>query len=172
VIQLNTSSQISISEYVGSSNEDVEITSFLTNVFVLEGYTELFIAQKSFRIAEIKKRGTIILARNAEGRLLGTIICVVSSSPYKQVATSDEAEIQLLAVDPKTRGQGVGQKLCQAFEEWATKAGYTKAVLSTQESMHAAHRLYVKLGYCQNLQRSWKFGKRTFFVFEKVLNGP
>jgi GNAT superfamily N-acetyltransferase len=99
------------------------------------------------------------------------IIFVVPTSPARQVAVSTEAEIHLLAVYPEARGKGVASRLIAACEQKAAMCGYSKMVLSTQQAMKDAHRVYARLGYRQNPERSWLqdgTGK-VFTVYEKSL---
>ena len=61
-----------------------------------------------FTPKELRKRGDIILAKSDGGMLVGLTIFVRPSSPARQVARNDEGEIQLLAVHPEARSQGIG----------------------------------------------------------------
>jgi GNAT superfamily N-acetyltransferase len=62
-------------------------------------------------------------------------IFVPSTSPARQVAELGEAEIHLLAVYPEARCQGIASRLIKACEEQAVSFGYSKMVLSTQQTM-------------------------------------
>jgi ribosomal protein S18 acetylase RimI-like enzyme len=159
-----------IAEYRGTSEEDSGIQVLLDRVYVQEGFTEQSVAAQVFAPAEVKRRGQILLAITATGDRVGMIICGSSQNPYRQVAANDEAEMQLLAVDPSARGHGLGRALCLKFENKARSLGFIKAVLSTQPSMHRAHRLYEDLGNRRNSVRDWVRGSRPFLVFEKSLN--
>jgi ribosomal protein S18 acetylase RimI-like enzyme len=164
-----------ILNYHGTAEEDLEITSLLARVFVGEGYTEKSSAEKIFALAELQKRGEIMLARSPTGKLLGMVIFVLPTSPARQVAEEDEAEIHLLAVYPEARGQGVASRLIMACERRAVSSGYSKMVLSTQPTMTEAHRVYEQLGYRRNPIRDWSSKKGTdgnskiYFVYEKRL---
>ncbi len=159
-----------IKNYQGTTNEDKEIASLLDDVFVKEGYTDKSRAEKIFPPTELQKRGEIILATSVTGQLLGMIIFVRPTSPARQVAEPDEAEIHLLAVCPKVRSQGIGSQLIMSCEQRATSLGYSKIVLSTQQAMKEAHRVYEKLGYRRNPARDWsRDADRIYFVYEKLL---
>jgi ribosomal protein S18 acetylase RimI-like enzyme len=160
-----------ILNYRGTIEEDLEITSLLTSVFVKEGHTDKSNAEKMFAPAELQKRGEIMLARSPEGKLFGMVIFVLPTSPARQVAEADEAEIHLLAVYPEARGQGIASSLITACEQRATSSGYSKMVLSTQPTMKEAHRVYRQLGYRRNLARDWSKSadNKTYFVYEKLL---
>ncbi|MGI0018957.1 MAG: GNAT family N-acetyltransferase [Nitrososphaera sp.] len=160
-----------IVHYHGTIEENREITSLLTRVFVEEGYTDKSNAERIFVPAEVRKRGEIMLARSpVQKKLLGMIIFVPSISPTCQVAEADEAEIHLLAVHPETRGQGIASHLIMACEQRAVSFGYSRMILSTQQTMKEAHRVYEQLGYRRNSTRDWSRGTdKTFFVYEKLL---
>jgi len=104
------------------------------------------------------------------GTLLGMIICVCPTNPIRQVAEMDEAEIQLLAVYHEARGQGIGSCLIAACESRGVSFGYAKMVLSTQQTMKEAHRVYEQLGYRRNPTRDWSKGTKIFLVYEKLLD--
>ena len=145
---------------------DGEITQLLTRVFVDGGYTEPAKAEHAFRPDALRKRGETLLAV-AEGRLLGLVICANAASPARQVAEPNEAEMHLLAVDPASRGQGVGFSLVAAFEQQANAIGLFRLVLSTQPAMTDAHRIYERHGYQRNPSQDWKKGDKAYLVYEK-----
>jgi ribosomal protein S18 acetylase RimI-like enzyme len=160
-----------VNYHQGTTEEDAEIISLLTRVFVQEGYTSRQDAERMFTPAELRKRGNIILARSPAGSLFGMAIFVPSSSQARQVATAaDEAEIHLLAVHPGARGRGIASSLILDCEREAVSLGYFKMVLSTQPTMKEAHRVYERLGYRRNSGRDWSRGTgRLYFVYEKSL---
>ncbi len=159
-----------IMDYQGTPEEDIEITSLLTSVFVGEGYTDKSYAKRIFASAQLRKRGEIILARSQTGKILGMIIYVRPTSLARQVAETDESEIHLLAVYPEARGQGIASHLISACEQRAISSGYSKMVLSTQQTMKDAHRVYEKHGYRRNSTRDWSKGtEKVYYVYEKLL---
>ncbi|MBS0618926.1 MAG: GNAT family N-acetyltransferase [Spirochaetes bacterium] len=149
---------------------DAAIPELLRTVYVDAGFTAPAAVQKGFAIAEIKQRGKIFLALGGPKNIIGMIVVGSYENPYRQVATRDEAEMQLLATAPVARGCGVGEALCHAFESAALADGFQKAVLSTQPAMVAAHRLYARLGYTRNSMRDWQRADRPFWVYEKNLS--
>jgi len=159
-----------IKSYRGTIEEDREIISLLNHVYVKEGYTDKSYAEKIFVPAKLRKRGEIKLARSIAGKLLGMAIFVPSTSPARQVAESGEAEIHLLAVYPEVRCQGIASRLIRACEERAISFGYSKMVLSTQQTMKEAHRIYQRLNYRRKSTRDWSTGEnKIYFVYEKML---
>lgn len=181
-IKLKTESRLSdanqnmdfrILNYRGSAKEDKEITALLNRVFMHDGYTEKSYADKFFISNELRERGDIKLSKSNSGHLLGMAIFVPPTSTVFHIANTDEAEIQLLAVYPESRGQGVASRLIDVCEEQAVSCGFSKMVLSTQPTMKAAHRLYEKQGYRRNSKRDWTRDKNiNFFVYEKLLRTP
>jgi len=82
-----------------------------------------------------------------------------------------EAEIHLLAVYSEVRCQGIASRLIKACEEQAVSLGYSKMVLSTQQTMKKAQRIYEQ-DYRRNSTRdgqrvktrSTLFMKRSFII--------
>jgi ribosomal protein S18 acetylase RimI-like enzyme len=157
---------------LGDPDEDRAIASLLIQVFAGEGYTDRLSAEKMSTPDALRQRGDLLLAKSGTGDLLGVVICVRPTSTARQVAELDEAELHLLAVDPKARGKGVAAALIAACEQRATSLGYGKMVLSTQPTMRAAHRLYEGLGYHRNASRDWSVAQtgRSYLVYEKRLS--
>ncbi|MEW2298707.1 GNAT family N-acetyltransferase [Streptomyces sp. NPDC006655] len=89
-------------------------------------------------------------------RLLGGVTFVPGPGPVADIARPGEAEIRALAVAHEARGQGAGEALVRACVERARATeGCTAVVLSSQRSMHTAHRLYERLGFVRTPDRDW-----------------
>ncbi|MEV0257514.1 GNAT family N-acetyltransferase [Streptomyces sp. NPDC050732] len=97
-----------------------------------------------------------VLVAAADGKILGCVTYVPAGGPMADIARADEAEIRMLAVSPGTRGRGVGEALVRECVRRAGEAGRSALVLSTQTSMHAAHRLYERLGFVRTPERDWR----------------
>ncbi|MFP3988027.1 GNAT family N-acetyltransferase [Streptomyces sp. E11-3] len=87
---------------------------------------------------------------------LGGVTFAVAGTPLAEIARTGEAEFRMLAVDPAARGRGVGEALVRACLERARAAECTGVVLSTQASMHSAHRIYERLGFVRTPDRDWE----------------
>jgi ribosomal protein S18 acetylase RimI-like enzyme len=98
-------------------------------------------------IADRASRATLLVAADPDGTVLGAVTFCRPPSPYVEVAGPGEAEFRMLAVDPATRGRGVGAALVQACLDLARQHGDHAMVLSTLPQMHTAHRLYERLGF-------------------------
>ncbi|MGN9813920.1 GNAT family N-acetyltransferase [Streptomyces sp. SD11] len=92
----------------------------------------------------------------ARGRLLGGVTFVPAGGPMAEVSRDGEAEIRMLAVAKDARGRGVGTALVRACVDRArATAGCGAVVLSTQRTMHSAHRIYERLGFTRDPARDW-----------------
>lgn len=92
--------------------------------------------------------GDVVLVAADGDRLLGGVTFVVDpSSPSAEFDGHDEAGIRMLAVVPDAQGRGVGTALEQACVDRARAAGLRRIVLHSTPWMHAAHRIYERLGF-------------------------
>lgn len=112
--------------------------------------------ERLLRDAPQRARSTEVLIAVADSdRVLGTVTYVASVGPYAQIRNGDEAELRMLAVAPGCRRGGVGAMLVQASLQQAIGDGLAGVVISTAPQMHAAHRLYQRLGFRRNAARDW-----------------
>lgn len=90
------------------------------------------------------------------GRLLGGVTFVAGPGPMADIARLGEAEIRALAVAHEARGRGTGEALVRACVDRARATeGCGAVVLSSQRSMHTAHRIYERLGFVRTPERDW-----------------
>jgi GNAT superfamily N-acetyltransferase len=87
--------------------------------------------------------------------LLGTVTFVPDGGPLGEIATPDEAEFRMLAVDPAARGRGVGLALMQRVVDEAARRGKRAIVCSSLAEMVAAHRIYARVGFRRVPERDW-----------------
>ena len=92
---------------------------------------------------------------HGEGKIVGTITLVPPGSRFAELAKGDEFELRMLAVSPLERGRGIGAALTQAALDMAVERGATRVVLSTMETMRAAHRVYERLGFSRRTDLDW-----------------
>jgi ribosomal protein S18 acetylase RimI-like enzyme len=86
----------------------------------------------------------VLVARDHEGRIVGTLTLVVFRIP-----TGVRAWIEDVVVDEDARGAGVGEALTRAALERAGAAGARSVDLTSRPSREAANRLYRRLGFEQ-----------------------
>jgi len=91
--------------------------------------------------------------------VVGTVTLAAYGSPYAEVSRPGEHELRMLAVAPEARRHGVADALMFAALREAVADGTTRVVLSTLDAMHAAHRLYERLGFVAEPARDWTPGR-------------
>ena len=85
---------------------------------------------------------TLLLARNAERRIVGMLTLVTFRIP-----TGVRARIEDVVVDSQSRGAGVGQALTSRALEIALSRRARSVDLTSGPKRGAANRLYQKLGF-------------------------
>jgi GNAT superfamily N-acetyltransferase len=89
-----------------------------------------------------------------DGALLGTVTLVLEGA-LLEIATPQEAEFRMLAVEPAASGRGLGTTLVRACADRARAAGRLRLVCSSQPAMTAAHTVYRRLGFERDPARDW-----------------
>jgi ribosomal protein S18 acetylase RimI-like enzyme len=97
----------------------------------------------------------LVAAEPGDARVLGTVTFVPDGGPLGEVATPDEAEFRMLAVDPAARGRGVGTALLRRVLDDSRDRGNHGVVCSSLPEMRAAHRIYRRLGFRRAPERDW-----------------
>jgi ribosomal protein S18 acetylase RimI-like enzyme len=116
-----------------------------------DGYVEhLLAAADRARDAELA-----VAVDEGSGAVLGTVTYCRAGTPWAEVSGDGEAEFRMLAVAPTARGRGVGEALATWCVDRARADGCHAVVLSTLPVMHAAHRIYQRLGFVRTPERDW-----------------
>ena len=90
------------------------------------------------------------------GALLGCVTYVPGAgNPFAELEREGEAGFRMLGVDPAAQGRGAGEALVLACIARARAAGKRALAISTAPEMHAAHRLYERLGFRRAPERDW-----------------
>ncbi|GAB3276455.1 GNAT family N-acetyltransferase [Parasphingorhabdus pacifica] len=89
-------------------------------------------------------------------KVLGSVTVARHGDRYADIAGPGELEFRMLAVAPEAAGRGVGRELVRAVLDRARAEGLDRVVLSSQESMTIAHRLYESLGFRRAVDRDWQ----------------
>ncbi|WP_055585492.1 GNAT family N-acetyltransferase [Peterkaempfera griseoplana] len=97
----------------------------------------------------------VAVGDGGRGALLGCVTFALPGTPWAEVAGEDEAEIRMLAVAREARGRGAGEALVRAAMARARAHGLPRMAFSTQRDMHAAQRLYGRLGFHHVPERDW-----------------
>jgi [ribosomal protein S18]-alanine N-acetyltransferase len=91
--------------------------------------------ERDLRRADVAR---IYVLRTADGRIAAFCACWL---------IADELHINTIAVEPRSRAQGMATHLMRHVLEDATAAGAGRATLEVRASNTAARRLYEKLGF-------------------------
>jgi ribosomal protein S18 acetylase RimI-like enzyme len=98
----------------------------------------------------------LLVAIAEDGTLLGTVTFTLPGSPWAEISRPGEAEFRMLAVDPQARGRGVGGALAQWCVDRAREQDCAAVALSSLAEMHAAHRIYRRMGFVREPERDWQ----------------
>jgi len=89
-----------------------------------------------------------------EGAAVGTLTVVPPHTTFAEFG-GDDFEFRMLAVSPLARAKGIGLELTRFGLNLAVEAGANRVVLSTMETMKAAHALYEKVGFVRVPELDW-----------------
>lgn len=88
-----------------------------------------------------------------EGAVVGSVFLVRKSKTV--------AQLRLLIIDPRARGQGLGRRLTRACIRFAREKGYRRIVLWTQSHLAAARAIYRAENFVlTSTEKHFSFGKR------------
>jgi ribosomal protein S18 acetylase RimI-like enzyme len=106
---------------------------------------------------ERARDGRLVVAVTPAGEVVGTATYALAGSPLAELCRADPeaAEIRMLGVLPAARGRGVAQELLAWCVAAARADGARRVLLSTQADMHAAQRLYGRLGFTRRPDLDW-----------------
>jgi GNAT superfamily N-acetyltransferase len=119
------------------------------------------------------KPGTRLLVAETDGRLLGGVVYFADMAQYGSGGTATQekhaAGFRLLAVDPATRGTGVGRALAQACVDLAREAGLGQVIIHTTQAMKVAWGMYEKMGFRRSPDLDFMQGQLQVFGFRMPL---
>ncbi|MEV5706220.1 GNAT family N-acetyltransferase [Actinoallomurus sp. NPDC052274] len=125
-------------------------------VYVAAGYISpngSYVPHLRDAAARAREAELVVAVRDREP--IGTVTYCPHESAWAQLAGPDEAEFRMLAVSPMARGLGLGEALVRYCVGRAREDGCTTLRLSTEPVMHAAHRIYRRLGFVRTPDRDW-----------------
>jgi ribosomal protein S18 acetylase RimI-like enzyme len=126
-------------------------------VYIAGGYINPNAAYvQKLRNAALRAREAELVVAVNDGEPTGTVTYCRHGSSWAQLTVPGEAEFRMLAVVPAARGLGLGEALVRHCMRRAREDGCTVLRLSTEPIMHAAHRIYHRLGFVRTPERDWR----------------
>lgn len=98
-------------------------------------------------VAARDREAEVWVATSDDGELLGNVTVCPAGSPWCEIAGDGEGEFRMLAVAPAAQGRGVGGALAEFVVDRFRTESASAIVLSSLETMTAAHRVYERLGF-------------------------
>jgi ribosomal protein S18 acetylase RimI-like enzyme len=151
------SSPIGVEIRIARADELVSIGNLTAAIYVAGGYISPdsdYVVR--LRDAASRSREAELVVALYEGEPTGTVTYCRHGSPWAQLTVQGEAEFRMLAVVPSARGLGLGEALVRHCITRAREDGCTMLRLSTEPVMHAAHRIYRRLGFARTPERDWR----------------
>lgn len=130
------------------------VAELTAQVYRGEGYSSADYEPALRDVASRAASATVLVAEN-DGLLVGAVTIATRGGEWANLASPGEAEIRMLVVAAGARGSGAGATLMQACLETARADDCTLVRLSSQQDMHAAHRLYERLGFVRTPSFDW-----------------
>ncbi|MQA34830.1 GNAT family N-acetyltransferase [Modestobacter roseus] len=137
------------------ADEHDRIGRLTAGVYTAEGFASPDYAQQLADVAGRADRAELLVARDGDGRVVGSVALALTDDFGQVTEADDEAAFRMLVVDPAARGQGLGEALVQACLDRARAAGKRRMLLSTSPEMTTAHRIYERLGFTRLPERDW-----------------
>jgi len=114
--------------------------------------------------AERDSGAELAVAVDESGTLLGTVTFALAGSEWAEISRPGEAEFRMLAVAVPARGRGVGEALARWCVDRARAQGCTAVAICTMSGMHAAHRVYERLGFVRAQERDWSPAPQVLLI--------
>jgi ribosomal protein S18 acetylase RimI-like enzyme len=132
------------------------IGQLTSDVYVGGGLASAAYGEQLRDVAGRADRAELLVARDDEGRVVGSVALVLQGDFGEVTESDDEAAFRMLVVDPAVQGRGIGELLVTACLERARAAGKRRMVLSTDRRMTTGQRLYERLGFTRLPERDWQ----------------
>jgi ribosomal protein S18 acetylase RimI-like enzyme len=90
----------------------------------------------------------LVAVEEGSGRVVGSVSYVPGrENVFAEIEREGEAGFRMLGVSPSAQGRGIGEALARACIERARADGRQAVAICTETDMHAAQRLYERLGF-------------------------
>ena len=131
------------------------IAELTAGVYRDDGYADERYLVELRDVAGRAERAELLVAREADGAVVGSVALVLDGEFGEVLRSDDEAGFRMLVVDHAVRGGGIGELLVRSCLDRARAAGKRRVVISTDPRMTAAHRLYERFGFTRLPERDW-----------------
>ena len=120
-----------------------------------------------------KPETELLVAVSPEDWLAGAVVFFGDMQHYGSGGTATQeknaAGFRLLAVDPATRGHGVGKLLTNACIQKARDKKRTQMIIHTTMAMQTAWKMYEQIGFARSNDLDFMQGELPVFGFRLVL---
>ncbi|HEY6979200.1 MAG TPA: GNAT family N-acetyltransferase [Chitinophagaceae bacterium] len=121
------------------------------------------------------KPGTeLLVAISADNKIAGAVVYFSDMQYYGSGGTAtreqDAAGFRLLAVDPSTRGQGIGKLLTNECIRKAKDKGLSQIIIHSTKAMQIAWKMYESLGFKRSGDLDFMQGDLPVFGFRLLLS--
>ena len=117
----------------------------------------------------------LIVAVSKSGHIGGAVLYLGDMKYYGSGRTAPKerhaAGFRLLAVDPATRGQGIGKLLSIACLQMAKDEKQPQMIIHSTKAMQVAWKMYEKLGFKRSEDLDFKQGDLQVYGFRLILKG-
>jgi GNAT superfamily N-acetyltransferase len=122
-----------------------------------------------------KKPGTALLVAVSNDKTIAGAVVYFSDMQYYGsggTATKEKnaAGFRLLAVDPASRGQGIGKLLTKACIQKAREGKLSQLIIHSTKAMQIAWRMYEAMGFTRSQDLDFMQGELPVFGFRLALN--
>lgn len=159
-----------------SKNEFPKIGTLMVNVYSkLEGFPgpkespEYYDKLKHVGNLTKDPKVKLLVAADSNGSLGGAVVYFGDMAFYGSAGTATQeknaAGFRLLAVDPITRGKGIGKLLTNACIELAKEEHQKQIVIHSTKAMQIAWSMYEKLGFERSEDLDFIKGELTIYGF-------
>ncbi|WGD37103.1 GNAT family N-acetyltransferase [Lysinibacter sp. HNR] len=98
-----------------------------------------------------------VAERSETGEIVASVTTPHPGKNISELGRPGELDLRLLAVSPRTRGEGIGELLTRFVIDLARERGDSRVVLNSGATMLGAHRLYEKIGFTRVRERETEF---------------
>jgi GNAT superfamily N-acetyltransferase len=115
----------------------------------------------------------LLVAVSSSGKIGGGVVYFGDMKYYGSggTATSEKNAscFRLLAVDPATRGQGIGKLLTKAYIQMAKDEKQDQVIIHSTETMQIAWKMYENMGFKRSKELDFIQGELPVFGFRLLL---